>query len=264
MLVATLNLWGTSGDWPARRRVLADGFKALQPDLVAFQEAVRTDDYDQAADLLGDGYQFVQQTEREDDGRGIVIASRWPLGWTREIDLHLTPRTEGFACGTLIAEVLAPEPVGPLLLANHLPSWQPRFERERELQAVAAARAIEELAGGPDAHRVVVGDFDADPASASIRFWTGRQSLDDLSVCYRDAWELRHPGEPGQTFTPANPLVPVSDWPFQRIDYVLVGCSDHGGPTLDIAGCERVFDQPVDGVYGSDHFGLVADLRPPG
>jgi hypothetical protein len=45
---------------------------------------------------------------------------------------------------------------------------------------------------------------------------------------------------------------------------VLVGCSDHGGPTLDIAGCERIFDQPVDGVYGSDHFGLVADLRPPG
>jgi hypothetical protein len=36
--VATLNLWMRSGDWPARRRVLRDGFAALAPDVVGFQE----------------------------------------------------------------------------------------------------------------------------------------------------------------------------------------------------------------------------------
>lgn len=45
------------------------------------------------------------------------------------------------------------------------------------------------------------------PDSASVRFWTGRQSLGKTSVCYQDAWAAAHPGEPGHTFTPRNPLV---------------------------------------------------------
>ena len=35
--VATLNLWGRRGAWEERRRVLAEGFRELEPDLVAFQ-----------------------------------------------------------------------------------------------------------------------------------------------------------------------------------------------------------------------------------
>src|SRR5215208_5637669 len=37
MRVATLNLWGRRGAWEERRRVLAEGFRELAPDLVAFQ-----------------------------------------------------------------------------------------------------------------------------------------------------------------------------------------------------------------------------------
>ena len=37
----------------------------------------------------------------------------------------------------------------------------------------------------------------------------------------------------------------------------------HWGPTLAIKRCERVFDRPVDGVWASDHFGVMADLEPP-
>jgi endonuclease/exonuclease/phosphatase family metal-dependent hydrolase len=50
------------------------------------------------------------------------------------------------------------------------------------------------------------------------------------------------------------------DWELgRRIDHVLVRCSAHG-PTLDIRACERLFDEPVDGMWASDHFGVVADL----
>jgi endonuclease/exonuclease/phosphatase family metal-dependent hydrolase len=82
-------------------------------------------------------------------------------------------------------------------------------------------------------------------------------------VCYRDAWESAHPGEPGHTFTPRNPLLAGRDWPFRRIDYIFVRCGEHDGPTLDITSCERVFDEPSDGVWATDHFGLVADLAIP-
>ena len=109
-------------------------------------------------------------------GQGISIASRWPLGEVREVDLNVTPRTADFACGTLVAEVLAPDPVGPLLFVNHLPNWQLTFEHERELQAVPAARVIEEIAHGRDMHVVLAGDFDATPDAASVRFWRGRQA----------------------------------------------------------------------------------------
>jgi hypothetical protein len=41
---------------------------------------------------------------------------------------------------------------------------------------------------------------------------------------------------------------------------VLVRCGDHG-PTLHIADCRRVLDQPIGEVMASDHYGVVADLQ---
>jgi endonuclease/exonuclease/phosphatase family metal-dependent hydrolase len=172
------------------------------------------------------------------------------LADVQEVDLNVTPRTADFPCTTLVAEVLSPDPVGPLLIVNHLPSWQLGFEHERELQAVAAARIIEEVVGRRSMHEVLAGDFDATPDAASVRFWSGRQSLSGMSVCYRDAWESTHPGDPGHTFTPRNPLVSDLEWLLElgrRIDYIMVRCGDHG-PTLDVSACARIFDAPVDGV----------------
>jgi endonuclease/exonuclease/phosphatase family metal-dependent hydrolase len=48
----------------------------------------------------------------------------------------------------------------------------------------------------------------------------------------------------------------------RRIDYVLVRGGSHG-PLSDVAGCRLVFTEPGDGVWVSDHFGVLADLRPP-
>jgi endonuclease/exonuclease/phosphatase family metal-dependent hydrolase len=247
MRLVTLNTWGTRGDWPRRREAMRAGFAALDADVITLQETIVSDGFDQARDVLGDGYALVHQRHREADGQGITTASRYPFGETFEVDW---PRTAGFASTCLVTQILAPEPVW---VANHLPDWQLDHEHERELQTVAAARRLNELQG----HVIVAGDFDADPQATSVRFWTGRHALDGLSVCYRDAWEARHPDEPGHTFVPENPYSADWDWPFRRIDYILVRCGEHGGPTLRIDRCDRVFDGP-DTV--SDHYGLLADL----
>lgn len=264
--VATLNLWAQHGDWAARRTVLIDGFRKLQPDLVAFQEAIKTEEYDQITDLLGSEYHIVHQTVGLiGDGNSTAIASRWPLGLVREVDLNVTPRTADFPCTTLVVEILAPDYIGPLLFVNHFPNWQLDYEYERELQAVVAARCIEEIVDQRSPHVVLAGDLDADPNAASMRFWAGYQSLGNMSVCYRDAWQSVHPGEPGHTFTPLNPLMAEAnwDWPFRQIDHILVRCGEHGGPTLAISACERIFDEPMNGVWASDHLGVVADLVVP-
>ncbi len=271
MRVLTLNLWGRHGDWDARRPVLVEGIRELRPDLVAFQEAITGEGYDQVVDdVLGSEYRVLHQTVGlvGDGNHGASIASRWPLGEVREADLHLMPRTQDYPCGTLAAEVLAPEPVGPLLFVAHGPSHQLGYEFERERQSATAARLIEEMRGQRGTrHVVVAGDLNADPAADSVRFWRGERSLDGTSVCYRDAWESARLEEAGHTFTPRNPLVaenkPALDRG-RRIDYVFVRCDDAMyGPTLEVSACELAFDKPVDGVWASDHFGVVADLVVP-
>jgi endonuclease/exonuclease/phosphatase family metal-dependent hydrolase len=264
--VATQNIWRFHGDWPNRRSVLVDGLGALRPDVIGFQEAIVTDEYDQPRDLLGSEFQYVHQEEREHDGSGVSIASRWPIGEVRELGRGATrPHRHDFNAGSLAAEILAPEPLGRVLFVNHIPAWQKDWELERERQTVAAARLVEEMLDGRPAHVILAGDLDAEPEAASIRFLRGLQSLDGTSVCYLDAWQAAHPGEPGHTFTPENPTMPTGEkgsWalePGRRIDYVLVRCSDHG-PTLEVRSCERLFDAPVDGTWASDHFGVTAEL----
>ena len=262
-----MNIFGRRAGWADRRLRLIGGLRDLSPHVVTFQEAIKTEDYDQVVDLLGPDYQVFHQLGRASDGCGASIASRWPFEVALEADLHVTDRVDpaGWIGSLVVVEVAVPEPIGPVLVVHHKPTWQSGMELERELQAVASARLVEELLDGTDRHVVVAGDFDATPDSASVRLWTGRQSLDGMSVHYQDAWTAMHPDEPGHTFTPRNPL--RSDaWkprPGRRIDYILVRCGTHGA-TLDIAACELAFDQPLDGVWASDHFGVFADLTAAG
>jgi endonuclease/exonuclease/phosphatase family metal-dependent hydrolase len=261
--VLSLNLWGQFGDWEKRRTVLQDGLRELNPDLAAFVEANCTADYDQVADLLESGYHIAHAQIRARDGAGISIASRWPIGELHELDLHLNSRPDpDFPCATLAAEISVPGQIGQVLFVNFLPSWELHYEAEREIQAVATARFIDEVLAGRDMHAILAGDLDADPAAGSIRFWTGRQALDGMSVCYRDAWDSVHPGEAGHTFTPDHPLVAdaAPDWPFRRIDYIFVRSGEHAGSTLAIKDAQLAFDKAVDGVWASDHIGVVADL----
>lgn len=260
--ILTHNIYGTRSNWTSRRAVLAHGVAYLQPDIVTLQETIVTSDYDQAADVLGGDFDIVHSTEREEDGQGISIASRWPMVDVRELDLNVTRRTGEFACTTLMATVLAPEPIGPILVVNHFPDWQLDHEHERELQAVVVARAVEDSLGNAVRHVVLAGDLDADPDAASVRFFSGKQSLDGMSVSYRNAWQSVHQSAPGLTFTARNPLVRETnwDWPYQQIDHIFVRCGRHGGPTLGIDACELAFNEPIDGVWASDHFGVVADL----
>jgi endonuclease/exonuclease/phosphatase family metal-dependent hydrolase len=262
--VATLNLFGLRANWNERRTVVKSGLADLNPDLMSFQEVITTADYDQVRDVLRDDYHVAHHRTRLADGQGDSIASRWPIMAVRELDVPSRDQPIPIS-SALIAKIEVPRPVGPVLFVNHPTAFELTHEAQREWQACVVADFLERDVTAQPVHVVVAGDFNATPDSASVRFWTGKQSLDGRSVCYRDAWSARNPDEPGHTFTPDNTLTTTAEggeWELElgrRIDYVLVRCTEHG-PTLHVTDCRRIFDGPVDGVWASDHFGVTADL----
>ena len=179
------NLWGAWRRLASASRGVSEGLR-LQPDLVALVEGrrdrgVRPDDRRAwgGLPLRASAGAGAGRRGRPRAGARALPRESWAIGETRELDLHLTPRTEGFACGTLAAEILAPEPLGRLVFALHNPSWS----RDRHQGRPRGRRA----ACGQT--RTRPGNALPRPPAASARFWTGRQALDGASVCYRDAWE---------------------------------------------------------------------------
>src|SRR5690606_24955351 len=135
---ATLNVLAHDhADGDRRHHLLRTGLRGLRPDLIALQETTLRDGFDQAAELLGDGYHFADHPGRSADGVGATLASRWPIEVIAEVDLHVTDRVTLPWAVAVIARVALPEPYGPTLVAHHKPSFQHDQERERELQAVA-------------------------------------------------------------------------------------------------------------------------------
>lgn len=245
------------------RRLLPD----LRVDVVALQEVTRSPDFDQGLDLLGHEFAIVDLPGWTSDHVGECLASRWPVGEVVTLDRPVAGDEEdGPRAAAVAVEVLVPPPFGRVLVVHHTAAYQLDMEHVREEQALATSRFVDDLVSErPEVPVVLVGDFNAAADAASIRFLTGRQSLGGTSVRYEDAWEAVHNDEPGHTFSAGSPLVRAGEMPLERgrrIDYVMTRSTAHG-PLLDVAECRLAFDQPVDGIWPSDHFGVLAELRRP-
>jgi endonuclease/exonuclease/phosphatase family metal-dependent hydrolase len=163
--------------------------------------------------------------------------------------------------------VIVPIPAaGDLLFIGTTLSWRLSAEAVRERQAVA-------LGDLDTRHRVslptiIAGDFNASPDAACIRYMSGLQSIDGSSVKYHDGWAVSGEG-PGYTWTADNPnarleMDRIVRQPNhrRRIDYVFVGSWDaHPNAHCRILEASLAFNQPDEGVWPSDHFGVVADLE---
>ncbi len=192
--VLSLNLWNDAGPWPERAERVREWIDRLEPDLIGFQEALRTPQRDQVAELLGDrGYQlaYAPATRFWREGSdfshgefGNAIASRFPILESEAI--ALPDAGDGERRCALSATL--DSPLGPLsFTCTHL-HWKFRHGevRERQVQAVCDLVLRRRLRGGFPS--ILVGDFNAEAESAEIRFVTGLQSLGGRSVAFLDAW----------------------------------------------------------------------------
>ena len=114
--ILTLNLWHNAGPWEKRRDRIREWIERLDPDLIAFQEALLGEDFDQASDVLGEARYHVDYVhaspfwQGQDYSFGNAVASRWPILSRRE--LKLPDRGDGETRAALTVEIDAP--FGPL------------------------------------------------------------------------------------------------------------------------------------------------------
>jgi endonuclease/exonuclease/phosphatase family metal-dependent hydrolase len=256
MRVLTFNVQTDVGD-PRRAGLINGELRRLAPDLVALQEVRRDAERDQLAELLaGTGLHAIHQTELlgppapglEVYG-GTAVATRWPHR-VAEVREH-RPGGPGDVHWWTLAVVVAVPAVGEVLFVVPTTPWQPGAEAARVRQAG-------EIADLPARFRLptlVAGDLNAGPDAESLRLLTGRG--------FRDAWAEAGDG-PGWTWSVDNPLAAaeierVLGRPEHRarIDHVLVG------PGARVTAARLVGDRPIEGVWLSDHAGVLVDLEAP-
>ncbi len=258
--VLTLNLWHDAGPWEVRRAAIRGWLDRLEPDLIGFQEALRGPDRDQVADLLeGRGYHvdYVAASRfwRGDLDFGNAVASRWPI--TDREELKLPDSGDGETRAALSVDVDAPfGAVG--FTCTHL-NWKFRHGVVRERQVLALCDLVLRRRPRDGFPPLLVGDFNAEPESAEIRYVTGLQSLEGRSVAFLDAWRMGGDGGAGVTWSNRNRYARGALEPERRIDYVFAGFPqrDGIGRVLD---CRVVCDAAEDDVWPTDHFGVFAEL----
>lgn len=267
--VVNLNVWNDAGD-PRRVGIINRELRRLQPDLVALQEVVHTTERNQLEELL-DGLDLYSTHQNDvtatppfgEKYGGNAVATRWPHRVVEVLDLRLSDAAD-IPWFTLAVSVPVPGE-GDVLFIVTTWSWRLEAESARERQAVAItdldARHRSELP------TIIAGDLNAIPQAASMRYLTGLQSLCGRSVYYHDAWAIAGKG-PGDTWTADNPnaqsvidqIVRQPDHR-RRIDHVLIGSwQSHPNAHCHIAAATVAFNEPVDGIWASDHFGVVVDL----
>ncbi len=257
--VLTLNIWNRQGPWEERLEVIRAGIRELDPDLVGLQEIIDYNGRTQADDIReGLGYEAAFGVAHDHGGGvgfGNAVLSRWPIQATRVFPLPVGTSAERRSL--LFAAIASPYGTIPFFV-THL-NWMLHdgYAREQQVVAVAAhVKASAPIAGLPP---IVVGDFNAEPDAAEIRFMRGLQSLERQSTYFADCFGLAGEG-PGYTFDAReNPFAAPTHEPPRRIDYVFVR-----GPDSRVRGeplsARVVMNQPRGGIYPTDHYGVLAEI----
>jgi endonuclease/exonuclease/phosphatase family metal-dependent hydrolase len=231
--VATINLRHDADCWRERFELISAEIGAVAPDLIGMQEVEIAAEQAELldADARGAGLAYEVHQEAKTGlavvtGEGIAIFSRAPIVERSMLDLEygrpaIIDRTEELT-----------------FVNTHLHNTGGDEVRRPQMEAIL--RAIEGEAGPV----ILTGDLNARPDSETY--------LAAIAAGFRDA---------GANAGDTSPIVlvksaTVAQSPSQRIDYILVR-----GP-IEVIDARLAFDRPApNGLYPSDHLGLVATLR---
>jgi endonuclease/exonuclease/phosphatase family metal-dependent hydrolase len=257
--VLTWNIWWRFGPWERRRPAIGATLARLDADVIALQEVWSDETTNLAADLAAElsyHHVFAPGMDMKGFGFGNALLSRWPIARHESTRLHGQKET-GEGRLALFAEVDGPR--GPLpVFSTHL-NWRYHHSHIRQRQVADLTRFVDRMGPGTFPP-IVCGDFNAEPASEEIRMMTGLTTCPVEGLVFHDAWVGAGGGGPGYTWDNANPYVVAEFEPDRRIDYILVGrpVACGAGHVVD---CRIAGNEPMGGVWPSDHHAVLAELR---
>ena len=188
---------------------------------------------------------------------GNAILSRWPITAHAQTGL---PAGDLADEGRVAVHARIDTPGGALpLFTTHL-THQPGRSQVRTAQVRRLAQFVAEHAAGCAYTPVVTGDLNAEPGSDEVRLLGGLLTAPVVpGLVLIDAWRYADPGDAGFTWDHRNGYQVNSAIPDSRIDYILVGLPQQSRGRVRSA--ELAGTAPVDNVWPSDHFAVVADLQ---
>lgn len=258
--VLTLNLWNRAPPWDERLAVIRAGIAALKPDVIALQEVIELPElgFDQAK-IVAEGFGYETFAGRGEGGSLLLsnaVLSRFPIVQREVLTLPDGGHPES-RCA-LLTRLATPWGSLPFV-TTHL-NWKLDQGHVRCGQVKHIVAALDARRASGDLPAIIAGDFNAEPDSDEMRYLRGATGLGGECVFFNDCWQAAGDGSAGATFAQRNPYAALSREPDRRIDYVFVrGPDDHvRGVPLE---CRVCFDEPVDGVWASDHFGLFARIE---
>lgn len=269
MRLVTWNvLWRFEPDWRARERGILATLERLQPDVVGLQECWGTGESSQAdvvARRLGLHAEFLAPSlppvpePPEHPGQagvlmGVGLASRWPV---RRVIRHVLPVSHRqVAPVALEAEVGHPD--APFRVIVAATEWEPDYADDHLAQTTMLAELLADPAKpGP---AFLLADLNCDATQPEFA---------PLAAVAEDTWELGGGDPDAVTLSSAVPFAPLEATKEidRRIDHVLVRARDRVEGIDGAEGVEvhavSIVDEPVDGLFPSDHFPVVADVRWP-
>ncbi len=242
--------------------MVAEAIRALAPDVVALQEVCEApgrlpNQAESLASATGLHCAFAPAMSVGDGREGLALLARAPILEQLVLELpHAEPKERRILLSARIENGQGSVWVHTTHLNYRLTHGK---QREDQVQAIADG-----LAGkGSDSPQILAGDFNARQESDEIRFLRGLVTLGGRRTYFQDAWDRLHPGEPGWTWTRANPYTARLAFlePDRRIDYIFV-TPMRGDGRGTVSSCGIVCDRPgPDRVFPSDHFGLLAEIQ---
>jgi endonuclease/exonuclease/phosphatase family metal-dependent hydrolase len=260
--ILTLNIWNRLGPWDERLVAIRTTLARENPDVIGLQEVITTPHGDALhqgkAIAEGHGYEVAfGASHGEGFSFGNAILSRWPI---RRSAVFALPDGEGTEPRSLLFGELE-SPVGLLpVFVTHL-AWRFHEGAVRQAQVLAVADKIAELAPASGLPALLMGDFNAEPESDEIRYLKGLTRLGrERCTYFADAFGMAGDGSPGVTFSKANPFAEPLREPDRRIDYIFVQ-RRHDDVRGEPTSARVCFHEPVNGVFPTDHFGVLATVR---
>lgn len=256
--LATLNLLADLHLWERRAPLVLDGFRALQPAVIALQEvSLEPNNAEWLADQLPGYVAHLCPATPDPASDSLAVLTRCPV--ESHDTLHLGPQGRQAQRVKIVLDDRA-----WTIINTHL-VWNPVSDRIRQAQAV---RILDWMQG--DERPVLCGDLNAAPRAKSV---------DLLKARLRSAHQAAHGKEPAFTYPTLLERGPgVRHWARHAalranglvrgknarwggtVDYILVD------PALKVISCSIIFDRPSEadpGIFASDHLGLFAELEDP-